>query len=263
MKNKKEKIVLITGGCGFLGWEHAKSLIELSFYKVIIVDNSLRKIKERNNEIIANNLNIEIFKCNIEKKKEIKQILIKILKKYKKIDILINNASIDFVPKSKIKKNNDFVKFNLGRWEKEIKVGLTGAFLFCQLVGKIMKKNNYGIILNIASDLSVIAPNQSLYKHLNTIKPVTYSIIKSGIHGLTLYLASLWAKNGIRVNTLSPGGVFNNQDKLFIKKIESVIPMNRMANKNEYYGAIKFLCTDESSYMTGQNIIIDGGRTII
>ena len=132
-----------------------------------------------------------------------------------------------------------------------------------QVVGKYMLTNKSGIIINIGSDLSVIAPNQSLYSHLKTFKPITYSVIKSGIHGLTMYLASLWANKGIRVNTLSPGGVYNNQDKRFVKKIKKVIPMNRMAHKKEYRGTIKFLCSADSNYMTGQNIIVDGGRTII
>ena len=162
-----------------------------------------------------------------------------------------------------MKISNDFLNFDFNRWIKELDVGLTGAFLCCQAVGKYMLIKKNGIIVNIGSDLSVIAPNQNLYNHLKTIKPVTYSVIKSGIHGLTLYLGSLWADKGIRVNTLSPGGIYNNQDKRFVKKLKTIIPMKRMANKNEYRGIIKFLCSDNSKYMTGQNIIIDGGRTII
>ena len=126
-----------------------------------------------------------------------------------------------------------------------------------------MLKSKNGVIINIGSDLSVIAPNQNLYKHLNIIKPVGYSIVKSGLHGLTKYLASLWGNKGIRVNTLSPGGVFNYQNKKFVNKLKQIIPMNRMAKINEYNETIKFLCTDSSSYMNGHNLIIDGGRTII
>ena len=125
-----------------------------------------------------------------------------------------------------------------------------------------MLKNGGGVILNIASDLSIIAPNQNLYKHLKTVKPVTYSVIKHGIHGLTKYLASLWAEKNIRVNTLSPGGIENNQDKKFIQKVKKIIPMGRMARITEYKETIKFLCSKESSYITGQNFVVDGGRTI-
>ena len=126
-----------------------------------------------------------------------------------------------------------------------------------------MVKKRSGIILNISSDLSVIAPDQRLYDHLNTEKPVSYSVIKHGLIGLTKYLAGYLANKNIRVNALSPGGIKNNQDKIFIKKIKSLIPLNRMAKINEYKEVIKFLCSDSSSYMTGQNIIVDGGRSII
>jgi NAD(P)-dependent dehydrogenase (short-subunit alcohol dehydrogenase family) len=126
-----------------------------------------------------------------------------------------------------------------------------------------MVKSNGGAIINIASDLSIIAPNQEIYSHLNIYKPVSYSIIKHGIVGLTKYLASYWGKKNIRVNSLSPGGVFNNQDRLFHSKIKKLIPMNRMANINEYHGAIIFLCSDASKYMNGHNLVIDGGRSII
>ncbi len=126
-----------------------------------------------------------------------------------------------------------------------------------------MLKSKRGVIINIGSDLSVIAPNQDLYNHLNIIKPVGYTIVKSGLHGLTKYLASLWGGEGIRVNTLSPGGILNNQDKNFVKKIKKIIPMKRMAKLSEYNETIKFLCSDSSAYMNGHNLIIDGGRTII
>ena len=125
-----------------------------------------------------------------------------------------------------------------------------------------------GIILNIASDLSVIAPDQRIYRQkdlerkLQPVKPVTYSVIKSGLIGLTRYLATYWPEKGIRSNALSPGGVYNNQDKEFVQNLSKLIPMGRMAKVDEYKGAIQFLCSDASSYMNGQNIVIDGGRSI-
>ena len=128
--------------------------------------------------------------------------------------------------------------------------------------------NKGGIILNIASDLSVIAPDQRLYKqkflekNLQPVKPITYSVIKSGLIGLTRYLATYWPDKGIRSNALSPGGVYNNQDEEFVKNLTNLIPMERMAKKDEYKGAIQFLCSDASSYMNGQNIVMDGGRSI-
>jgi NAD(P)-dependent dehydrogenase (short-subunit alcohol dehydrogenase family) len=262
-KTNLKKIALITGGCGLLGWEYAKSLNEIN-YKVIILDNNLFKIKQRKHSLNKLNLDIDIYAVDITNEKNLIKKIKEIINKHKKIDVLINNAAIDFKPiKKNIKIKNNFLDFDQKRWEREISVGLTGAFLCSKVIGKYMVKKKYGIILNIASDLSIIAPNQDLYKHLRTSKPVSYSVIKHGIHGLTKYLAALWAKLNIRVNTLSPSGVLTNQDKIFIKKIKKLIPMNRMAKVNEYNEAIKYLCSDKSSYLTGQNIIIDGGRTII
>ena len=126
-----------------------------------------------------------------------------------------------------------------------------------------------GVILNIASDLSVIAPNQSLYKQANlpddmqAVKPVTYSVIKTGLLGLTRYLATYWAHKGVRCNALSPGGVYTGQDEEFVNRLQDLIPMGRMASVDDYQGAIQFLCSDASAYMNGQNIVMDGGRSII
>ena len=123
-----------------------------------------------------------------------------------------------------------------------------------------------GVILNIASDLSVIAPDQRLYETKNSknknCKPVTYSVIKSGLIGLTKYLSTYWADKGVRCNAISPGGVYTDQTEEFVNKISKLIPLGRMAQINEYQAAIQFLCSDASSYMTGQNLVIDGGRSV-
>ena len=153
-------------------------------------------------------------------------------------------------------------------WRKELDVGLTGPMLCARFFGyEMFKKKIKGIIINIGSELSVIAPNQKIYsiksKKIKPVKPVTYSVIKHGIVGLTKYLATYWAENNIRCNCLSPGGVFNNQPKKFVNKLKYLIPLNRMAKKNEYIGAIQFLASDATKYMTGHNLIIDGGRSII
>ena len=131
-----------------------------------------------------------------------------------------------------------------------------------------MAKNNGGIILNIASDLSVISPDQRLYKKPNKdeesqpVKPITYSVIKTGLIGMTRYLSTYWIDKGVRCNSLSPGGIYTSQDEEFLSKIKNLIPMGRMAKKEEYRSTIQYLCSDASSYMNGQNIVVDGGRSV-
>ncbi|MBT7753091.1 MAG: SDR family oxidoreductase, partial [Gammaproteobacteria bacterium] len=188
-----------------------------------------------------------------------------------RLDILINNAAIDpkVTKKEGIKETSRLENFSLDQWNNQISVGLTGAFLCSQVFGsKMAADNKGGVILNIASDLSVISPDQRLYKKEGLgadeqpVKPVTYSVIKSGLVGLTRYLATYWSDQNIRSNALSPGGVFNEQDDKFVKQLSSLIPLGRMANKDEYRSAVQFLCSDASSYLNGQNVIMDGGRSI-
>jgi NAD(P)-dependent dehydrogenase (short-subunit alcohol dehydrogenase family) len=187
------------------------------------------------------------------------------------IDILVNNAAIDPKVTSTpgVMHSSRFEAFPVPQWQMEIAVGLTGAMLCSQVFGGAMAKRGRGVILNIASDLGVIAPDQRLYRQPNItrseeqpVKPVTYSVIKHGLIGLTKYLATYWADRGVRVNAISPGGVFNNQDPAFVEKLTRLIPMGRMARVDEYCAAIQFLCSDASSYMTGQNMVIDGGRSV-
>jgi NAD(P)-dependent dehydrogenase (short-subunit alcohol dehydrogenase family) len=188
-----------------------------------------------------------------------------------RIDILINNAAID--PKvrgaGRMHETSRLENFPVEQWDQQIAVGLTGAFLCCQVFGAAMAIDGRGgTILNIASDLSVFAPDQRLYRkdglpdELQPVKPITYSVVKTGLIGLTRYLATYWADKGIRSNALSPGGVLAGQDREFIDRLSSLIPLGRMADTNEYRCAVQFLCSDASAYMNGQNIVIDGGRSV-
>jgi NAD(P)-dependent dehydrogenase (short-subunit alcohol dehydrogenase family) len=188
------------------------------------------------------------------------------------VDILVNNAATD----PKVQAGADgparldrFETFPLEDWSSQIRIGLTGAFLCSQRFGTAMARRGRGVILNIASDLSVIAPDQRLYRReglpedRQPTKPVTYSVIKTGLVGLTRYLAGYWAADGVRVNALSPGGVYADQPDAFVGRLVRLIPMGRMADRSEYRAAVQFLCSDASAYMTGQNLVVDGGRTIL
>jgi len=258
-----DKIAVVTGGAGLLGRQHTLAILE-NGGSAVIIDIDKSRISKLKKEFLKKSFKIDAFYGDVTNDKQINQIKRKILKKYKKIDILINNAERDHIPKKKSAKfENLFEKYPIRKWDEELDIGLKGAFICSQIFGSEMAKKKNGVILNIASDLSVIAPDQRLYSHLKTFKPVTYSVIKHSLIGLTKYLASYWSSKKIRVNAISPGGVFNNQNKTFVKKVKKLIPMNRMANVEEYKEAIQFLCSDASSYMTGQNLIIDGGRSII
>jgi NAD(P)-dependent dehydrogenase (short-subunit alcohol dehydrogenase family) len=157
--------------------------------------------------------------------------------------------------------------FPLAQWDRDIAVGLTGAFLCSKVIGGHFAANGRGVILNVASDLAIIAPDQRIYRqpglpeHLQPAKPVTYSVVKSALVGLTRYLATYWADSGVRVNALSPGGVYNGQPDDFVQRLTNLIPLGRMASVDEYRGAVMFLCSDASSYMTGANLVVDGGRS--
>ena len=256
----KNKNIIITGGAGFLAKFHIKALIEKQGTIIAIDKNKKSIIKQKKN--FSNKKNIYFYECDITNKNDLILLNKKILKKFKKIDVLINNAFNDYKIIKDKKYNTSKSNFGLDSLNKDIEVGLTGAVHCIDVFSKNMIKNKKGVILNIGSDLSVISPNQNLYKHLNVIKPVGYSAGKHGLIGITKYFATLWGKKGIRINTLSPGAIEFNQDKTFKKNIKKLIPLDRMCKGEELKEITQFLCSDASSYMTGQNIILDGGRSI-
>lgn len=268
-----DKVALITGAAGLLGPQHAVALLK-SGSKVILTDvdeAALNLLKERlANDFISDN--VKTFVMDVTSERSINGCLKDIKNLGLRLDVLINNAAVN--PKvegqDSLSDLSRLENFELKQWEKEISVGLTGAFLCSKIFGAEMSKDGLGgVILNISSDLSVIAPDQRLYSKASLdpseqpVKPVTYSVVKTGIIGLTRYLASYWSGRNIRCNALSPGGVYNNQDSDFVSRIESSILLGRMASNDDYIGAIQFLCSDASAYMTGQNIVMDGGRSVI
>jgi NAD(P)-dependent dehydrogenase (short-subunit alcohol dehydrogenase family) len=250
------KIIIITGGAGLLGSRLAEIIISNNGTPIIL-DNDNKKIIKLKKNVNKKNL-IECHKVDITNKKQIKKTIDKIYKKYKKIDCLINNAGYN--PKLGLK-NNKFENLTIKQWEKEIKIGLTGSLVVTQETVKKMIKQRNGNIINISSDLGVIAPNQTLYSK-NNKKPISYSVVKHGIIGFSKYLATYLAEYNIRSNSLCPGGISNNQPKEFISKIKKLIPLKRMAKINDYDGIILYLCSDYSSYMTGSTIVCDGGRSV-
>jgi NAD(P)-dependent dehydrogenase (short-subunit alcohol dehydrogenase family) len=265
------RVAAITGGAGLLGRQHAEAIAACGGSPVLVdivnADSVAAEIAER--------LHVPAFaaQADITRPESVRQLLADILERFGRLDILINNAANN--PKMENSSEVNFSRFEnfpLEQWHADIAVGLTGALLCSQALGSYMARTFHesgrrGVILNIASDLAVIAPDQRIYRqpglpdHLQPVKPVTYSVVKSGLVGLTRYLATYWADSGVRVNAISPGGVFNGQPDAFVRKLTNLIPMGRMAGADEYQGAVMFLVSDASSYMTGHNLVIDGGRT--
>jgi NAD(P)-dependent dehydrogenase (short-subunit alcohol dehydrogenase family) len=163
--------------------------------------------------------------------------------------------------------NTTLEKFNIEIWKKDLNVGLLGSLICTKIFGSEMAKRKKGIILNIASDLAFISPDNRIYnknpKKIRFVKPVSYSVVKHGIIGLTKYTATYWANKNIRCNAIAPGGILNDQSKSFLKKISQLIPLGRLAYKNEYEASILYLISDASSYMNGAVLTIDGGRTAL
>ncbi|WP_457281230.1 SDR family oxidoreductase [Polaromonas sp. P5_D5] len=266
------KTALITGAAGLLGREHAAALLESGAAVVLtdIGDGALASAKE----LLARSSDesrIHTAILDVSNPEAVAALSARLAAAGQRIDILLNNAAID--PKvtagAGMVESSRLENFPIDQWNLQIAVGLTGAFLCSQVFGTAMAADGKGgVILNIASDLSVFSPDQRLYRkpglpeHLQPVKPVTYSVIKAGLIGLTRYLATYWPEQGVRANAISPGGVFNGQGEEFVTRLSALIPLGRMAAGDEYRAAVQFLCSDASSYMNGQNIVMDGGRSV-
>jgi NAD(P)-dependent dehydrogenase (short-subunit alcohol dehydrogenase family) len=266
------KTALITGAAGLLGMEHAAALLE-SGATVVLTDIGEAALTVASESLSRNADTARIVRrvMDVSFPNSIRAVADELAASGLHVDILVNNAAID--PKVKgdqgVVETSRLENFPLEQWNLQLAVGLTGAFLCSQVFGTAMARDGKGgVILNIASDLSVIAPDQRLYRKegladdIQPVKPVTYSVIKSGLIGLTRYLATYWADRGVRANALSPGGVFAGQGEEFVRRLSSLIPLGRMASSDEYRAAVQFLCSDASAYLNGQNIVMDGGRSV-
>ena len=253
----KKKVCLITGGAGFLGRRYCEFFLKKN-YIVLCVDNNKKKLKKIKSLKLKNLITLD---CDISNHDEV-EALFKIISKSYFVSVLINNAAIDAIP---FKKDDDNKFPTSDMWDSEFNVSLRGSFFMIKFFGELMIKKKKGSIINIGSDLSVIAPNQKVYKssYKNYIKPVTYAVIKHGMVGLTKYFSSLYGQKNVRVNMVSPGPVKNKQNTKLLSEIENMTPMERLGDPKDILGLLFFLANDDSSYITGQNILVDGGKTII
>ena len=278
MKNKdylnnifslKDKVIIVTGASGLLGKMHVEAIASQGGIPVI-VDINEDGLKEVYSYILSE-YSIECFIeiVDITNEGELLSSSLRIIGKYGKIDGLVNNAARNpSISKDQKINFNRLESFDRKAWDLDLSVGVTGSFLCIKYYGyQISLNENGGSIVNISSDLGIIAPDQRIYeqegldKDKQPVKPISYSVVKSALLGLSRYVATYWASENVRSNCLLPGGVQTDQDDVFINKLTNLIPLKRMAKKNEYQAALIFLLSDASSYMTGSQLVIDGGRS--
>lgn len=271
MKNRtnlfdlSDKNVIITGSAGFLGNQHCEAILEHNGNPILIDINKISLESQKKKLEKKYKKKILCFRKNLTSPNSLKSIRNHLLKNNITIYALINNA--DYNPQVDInKKLNNFENENFTEWKKHLSIGLDSTYLASKYLGSLIKKNKKGgVIINISSDLGLISPNQSLYntgKELTQAKPISYSASKSAIIGMTRYLATYWANYNIRCNALCFGGMEKSQDKKFKKKLANLIPLKRMAKKNEYQSSIIWMLSDYTSYLNGSIVSVDGGRTV-
>jgi NAD(P)-dependent dehydrogenase (short-subunit alcohol dehydrogenase family) len=266
--NLTGRVAVITGGAGLLGARHAGAIASAGGVPVL-VDISRERVETAARRLTdSSGSRCHGITCDITSPEAVQAMTEAVVSLVGDVDILINNAAnnpiVKSVPGKEFSRLEDFP---IDQWEADVAVGLTGAFLCSRAIGSRMAARGSGVIVNVSSDLGLVAPDQRLYRRpgvaddLQPVKPVTYSVVKSGLIGLTKYLATYWADRNVRVNAICPGGVYVDQGPEFVTRLSNLIPLGRMARADEYEGAILYLCSDASSYMTGAALVVDGGRT--
>jgi len=260
------KVAIVTGAAGLLGREHCLALSEAGAC-VVGVDQALEGARETAYDVTRRTGGETMAaRADVTDPVSLGRARDDVLARFGRIDVLVNNAAINDMVEKRHGAAVPFEEHPLADWRHTLDVNVTGTFLCCQTLGAHMAQRGSGSIVNIASTYGIVAPNQSLYRDstgLQTMyKSAAYSTSKGAVLSLTRHLAAYWGARGVRVNALSPGGVRNGQDDGFVARYAERTPLGRMANSNDYRGAIVFLASDASSYLTGANIVVDGGFTI-
>jgi NAD(P)-dependent dehydrogenase (short-subunit alcohol dehydrogenase family) len=259
------RVALVTGGAGLLGVQHAIAIHEFGGIPVL-ADIDARAACAAAKQVGARAMGAELDVTNLKSIEALRDLL---LKKFGRIHILINNAARNPMVEgtSTSASFSRFEEQDLAGWTLDVAVGLTGPMLCSKIIGSHMAAHGGGIILNIGSEYAIVAPDQRIYEQpglpaeKQPKKPVSYSVVKHGIIGLTKYLATYWGDRNVRVNCLCPGSISNNQPGEFTRRLTNLIPLGRMAQPDEMRGAVIFLCSDASRFMTGTVVTVDGGRT--
>ncbi len=263
--NLKNKTAIVTGALGLIGRKHCEALAAAGA-NVVVADIDEAKAVAFAAKLGENHLGLKTDVTNIESLKDNRDA---ILEKYGSIDVLVNNAAINDMFENPLmaKDLSAFENYPLEAFQKSLDVNVTGVFLCSQVFGTVMAKQNKGSIINIASTYGIVGPDQNIYKNeegeQNFYKSAAYPVTKGAVINFTRFLAAYWGNKNVRVNTLSPGGVENSQDTFFVQNYSAKTPLGRMAQSTDYQGAIVFLASDASAYMTGANLVVDGGWTAI
>ncbi len=261
----KGKVAIVTGACGLIGRHHCAALAEAGA-NVIATDISEKAVKTFAQKLGKNHLGLVI---DVTNEKSVKDVRDAVLKKFGHIDVLVNNAAINdmFENPSLAAEQSKFENYPLEMWQKSLDVNVTGVFLCSQILGAPMAKQGKGSIINVASTYGMVGPDQSIYVDekgkQKFYKSASYPTTKGAVINFTRFLAAYWGSKGVRVNTLSPGGVENNQNEFFVKNYSRKTLLGRMAAPTDYQGALIYLASDASAYMTGANLVVDGGWTAI
>lgn len=262
----KDKVVVVTGGLGQLGRHFSLTLLEQGARVGILdINADSQLIMDRFGEY-KDNPNLFFIRADITNRSSLEEALSVIKDRWGTPHALINNAALDSPPNAPAGENGPFETYPESSWDRVMDVNAKGTFLCCQVFGSAMAVESRGSVINISSIYGVVSPDQRIYEYRRErgnafYKPVAYSVSKSAIINLTRYLATYWAPKNVRVNTLTFAGVFNNQDENFLKGYLAKVPLGRMATPKDYAGAVIFLISDASAYMTGSNMVIDGGWT--
>jgi NAD(P)-dependent dehydrogenase (short-subunit alcohol dehydrogenase family) len=265
MFSLKGKTAIVTGALGLIGKKHCEALA-MAGANVIVADINEAAVIQYAKELGEGHLGIAI---NVTDKQSIVDAREIILKKYSTIDVLVNNAAINdmFENPALAGELSAFENYPLDAFQKSLDVNVTGVFLCSQVFGSVMAHQGSGSIINVASTYGIVGPDQSIYKNesgeQDFYKSAVYPVTKGAVISFTRFLAAYWGNKGVRVNTLSPGGVENNQNEFFINNYAAKTPLGRMAKADDYQGALIFLASNASAYMTGANLVVDGGWTAI
>jgi 2-deoxy-D-gluconate 3-dehydrogenase len=264
-----ERVAVLTGGAGLLGRQYSRTLL-IAGARVLIADcDGDAALREATAAVADVGGEAVGQRVDVAQPEDVAAVIDVAILRWGRLDILINNAAID--PKINGRGHpalsNTFEDFPLALWQQSLDVNLTGAFLCAQAAGRVMVRAGRGVIVNVSSTYGLVAPDQRLYGRDGEIehrqfKPASYAVTKAAVAHLTRYLAAYWGPSGIRVNTLTPHGIFDGHDEQFVRRYNTRAPLGRMARVDEMNGPLLFLVSDASSYMTGANLVVDGGWTV-